>query len=347
MLLDLFCSHARQTSLRVLRQHFYEFMLHLHTRIHEIQQERPVEVFANTLADEVDVICFDEFQITDIQDASILPRLFEIFFLCGVAIVLTSNTAPQLLYGGGLNRHVHLPPFVNLLAKYCTVLGLTGGRGAAPVDYRRRGEEAELGANADKTPLELYLCTSDRASRFDEKWTEAKQNDAVVSQELELRMGRRWTVDQTAGGVCKIGFQDLCGTDRSEADYLALVTAFHTIMLGSVRAFASFEDVDPLRRFVKFLDVAYDQRVRLVVEADAPLDDLFKGIRAELQAGGIDDLAWRTALYSADGKTGMAPSAVGTLCEAVRASDRAESRLREMRTRRYWNSCDINRSSGR
>merc|ERR1719507_107689 len=104
MLLDLFCDQASTSELRVVRRHFYEFMVDLHERIHSVNQERPVEVVANTIADEADVLCFDEFQITDIQDASILPRLFEVLFLRGVAVVMTSNTPPQLLYSGGLNR---------------------------------------------------------------------------------------------------------------------------------------------------------------------------------------------------------------------------------------------------
>merc|ERR1712070_894069 len=90
------------------------------------------------------------------------------------------------------------------------------------------------------------------------------------------------------------------------------------------------------KRFVKFLDVMYDRRVRLIVAAAAPIDELFVGIRQDVQEG---DIMWRTALYSSDGKAGMAPSAVGTLCEAIQATERAESRLREMRTRRYAQDC--------
>ncbi|CAE7256491.1 Afg1l [Symbiodinium natans] len=175
MLMDLFYDHARGAGLRTLRRHFYEFMMGLHRQIHQIQQERPVEVAANSLADDIDVLCFDEFQITDIQDAAILPRLFEVLFLRGVTVVMTSNTSPQLLYSGGLNRHVHLPSFINVLARSLvhrlpylyrqkwgpsTFIVRQGyifslGPSLVQVDYRRRAEAAELAEAARRGRAEV------------------------------------------------------------------------------------------------------------------------------------------------------------------------------------------------
>mmetsp|Transcript_83529 Transcript_83529/g.145199 ORF Transcript_83529/g.145199 Transcript_83529/m.145199 type:complete len:577 (+) Transcript_83529:168-1898(+) len=348
MLLDLFFRHAKQAGLRVRRQHFYEFMLDLHSRIHQLEEQSPVEVAANALADEVDVLCFDEFQVTDIQDAVILPRLFEILFLRGMVIVMTSNTTPALLYSGGLNRHVHLPPFIGLLTDHCTVLRLGGI--AQRVDYRRRAEAAELakaaataadtdaGVPADdgsESALGAYLCCGTEAeANLEQRWSQLLEGHESAALELKLPMGRRFKISQVAGNMCFVSFTELCGTDRGEADFLALADRFSTVLVSGVPSFASLEAVDELRRFVKLLDVFYDRRVRIVLAAAAPLDDLFKGIRGDVQEG---DLMWRTALYSADGKAGMAPGAVGTVCEAIQATERAESRLREMRTRRYWN----------
>eukprot|EP00913_Durusdinium_trenchii_P001644 g1521.t1 len=103
--------------------------------------------------------------------------------------------------------------------------------------------------------------------------------------------------------------------------------------------FTSLEDTDVVRRFVKLLDLLYDRRIKVVLSSAVPLEELFDAIRDEVK-GDMSDLAWRTAQYSADGKAGLSPQAVGTLCEAIRASERAESRLREMRTRQYWQSCE-------
>lgn len=339
MLLDMYHDGALEEGLRVLRQHFYEFMIDVHTRIHEVQEERPVEVVANTLADKVDVLCFDEFQITDIQDASILPRFFEVLFLRGVSIVLTSNTAPPLLYSGGLNRHVHLPAFIDLLGDNCTVIGL-GTRGAQAVDYRRRAEEADLAAHGESGAASSYHCGAGQAELFQAQWVEVCGDAAVSTHTLPLPMGRSLLVDRSAGSACRFSFEELCGTDRGEADYLALAKSYKVLFLEDLPRFATLEDTNILRRFVKLLDVLYDRRVRVAVLAEVPLDELFQGIRDEIRAGGgMTELAWRTALYSADGTVGMSPSAVGTLCEAVRAAERAESRLREMRTRRYWERC--------
>lgn len=345
MLLDLFFEQTREAKLRVVRQHFYEFMISLHEKIHEIQEEQPVEVAANKIADEVDVLCFDEFQVTDIQDAVILPRLFEVLFLRGVVIIMTSNTSPQLLYSGGLNRHVHLPAFIGLLIDYCNVLRLGGPTTKGAVDYRRRAESlemAEAGASSDGSSKQLgsedgYLCGIDADARLRARWLELIEGaSAPAPEELRLPMGRRLQVAEATAEACFVNFVELCGTDRGEAEFLALAKRFSTIALEGVPLFASLEANNEVKRFVKLLDVLYDRRVRLVVAAAASIDELFAGIRRDVQQG---DIMWRTAQFSADGKAGMAPGAVGTLCEAIQATERAESRLREMRTRRYMKEC--------
>ena len=62
------------------------------------------------------LLAVDEMQLTDIADAAIVSRL--VAAVCsseGARLVLTSNRAPQDLYEGGLNRHVHIPAFCGVL----------------------------------------------------------------------------------------------------------------------------------------------------------------------------------------------------------------------------------------
>ncbi|KAF4699909.1 hypothetical protein FOZ63_024386, partial [Perkinsus olseni] len=90
-------------------------------------------IVANTIADETDLLCLDEVAVVDVQDASILPRVLEILSLRGVTLVMTSNSRPNELFAGGLNRHVFIPPLLRALEQTCVV----NSESSPQVDYRK------------------------------------------------------------------------------------------------------------------------------------------------------------------------------------------------------------------
>ena len=58
----------------------------------KLQEEvDPIPHIARDIAKEATVLCFDEFQVTDIADAMILRRLFEYMLWHGVVCVATSK----------------------------------------------------------------------------------------------------------------------------------------------------------------------------------------------------------------------------------------------------------------
>lgn len=96
MLMDLFYSTLPpHLSKRRRRVHFHAFMIDVHKRIHQKKAEGvtkdPILFVARDLANDASILCFDEFQVTDIADAMILRRLFEYLLKFGVVCVLTSK----------------------------------------------------------------------------------------------------------------------------------------------------------------------------------------------------------------------------------------------------------------
>jgi cell division protein ZapE len=86
--------------------------------------------------------------------------------------------------------------------------------------------------------------------------------------------GRNIAFRKRAGGLVWFDFHVLCGGARSYADYVDLAQRFHTVMLSGVPRMSP-KNADAARRFTWLVDVFYDDRVNLVVSAEAQPEQLF------------------------------------------------------------------------
>lgn len=262
MLMDLFFESAPVARKR--RVHFHRFMQEVHRHIHALRQKAerdadPIPPLADHIARRAVLLCFDEFQVHDIVDAMILGRLFEALFARGVVVVATSNTLPDDLYKDGLQRDRFLP-FIEIIKHRLDVIVLEAAR-----DYRR-DRLAAIGvwhvpadARADAALDAAFLELAGEPGR-----------------PLELTvLGRRLKLPLAANGVVRADFATLCAAALGPADYLALATHIHTLLIDGIPRLSP-ANFDRARRFITLVDTLYEHRVKLIASAADVPDRLYE-----------------------------------------------------------------------
>ncbi len=242
---------------RKRRVHFHHFMREIHREMHELKgAEAPIAAVAERTARRYRLVCFDEFHVSDIADAMILGRYLEKVMDLGVAFVMTSNYHPDQLYPHGLQRERFLPA-IEFLKSRLDVVNVDGG-----TDYRRLKMEK----------LRVYHEGPGMEAELERIFSELKD---VEEEKHPLDVeGRRIPYLKRAGGLVWFDFAALCGGPRSYADYVDLARRFHTVILSGVPRMSP-RNADSARRFTWLVDVFYDDRVKLVVGAEAQPDELF------------------------------------------------------------------------
>lgn len=79
MLMNLFHDTLPPSVKSKTRIHFHNFMQDVHKRLHKMKMEHGIDIdavpfVAADIAEQGNVLCFDEFQCTDVADAMILRR---------------------------------------------------------------------------------------------------------------------------------------------------------------------------------------------------------------------------------------------------------------------------------
>ncbi|AXF14639.1 cell division protein ZapE [Paraburkholderia caledonica] len=244
---------------RKTRLHFHEFMREVHRELEELKgQADPLDELARRVAKRYRLICFDEFHVSDIADAMILYRLLDKLFENGVQFVMTSNYDPDTLYPDGLHRDRMLPA-IELIKEKLDVVNVDAG-----IDYRQRTlaqvevYHTPLGAAADKALRDAFA----RLAAVPD------ESPILHIEKRELKALRK------ADGVVWFDFATLCGGPRSQNDYLELASRFHAVILSAVPQMSA-RMASEARRFTWLIDVFYDHKVKLLMSAAVPPEELY------------------------------------------------------------------------
>ncbi|MEQ1772212.1 MAG: cell division protein ZapE [Burkholderiales bacterium] len=242
---------------RKRRIHFHRFMQEVHQRMNALTgQAEPLASVARDLAKDTRLLCLDEFHITDITDAMLMRKLLEGLMEQGVVVLTTSNFEPDALYLHGLQRNQFMPA-IDLIKQNFDIVNVDDG-----VDYRLRELEKDG----------VYHTGADADERMTKEFIAIARHDASDETALEIE-GRPVPVRRHARDVVWFEFGALCDGPRGKPDYIELSKRYHTVMVSNVPRFGGGM-ADKLRRFVWMIDEFYDRRVKLILSADVPADEL-------------------------------------------------------------------------
>ncbi len=244
------------------RFHYHRLMQQVHHRLQSLKgHKNPLQRVAQELSRECQILCLDEFMVTDITDAMLLGGLLRHLFEQGVIVLATSNLPPEQLYQNGLQRERFLPA-IQLLQEHCQVLEL-----CAQTDYRLRQLASE---HCFVIPNTVEANDSLRA-RFVHLAPEPVQEEAplLLQQRVVTSIG-------VAGDVVMFDFKTLCQSARSTLDYIELSQLFHTLVLLDVPQMNESQN-DAARRFIALIDELYERKVKLLMSAEAKPALLYSG----------------------------------------------------------------------
>lgn len=266
MMMDLFYDTLPPNITRKTRIHFHAFMQSVHKDLHKMKMLHgndfdAIPFVAAGIAERSSVLCFDEFQCTDVADAMILRRLMESLMAHGTVIVTTSNRHPDDLYKNGIQRESFIP-CINLLKTRLTVLNLD-----SQTDYRKIPRPP---SGVYHHPLDASAVThAERWFRFLGDF----ENDPPHKATHQV-WGREIEVPKASGKCAWFTFDQIIGRATGAADYLELTRQYEAFIVTGVPGM-NYRSRDLARRFITFIDAIYESRAKLVMTTAVPLTALF------------------------------------------------------------------------
>lgn len=276
-------SHTKKYTIH--RIHFHKFMKDVHERLAQINKKMPetknkqqynpydlVPHLAADLAAKHWILCFDEFQVTDIADAMLMRRLFTELWKKGTIIVTTGNREIQDLYSHGL-QYQNFKPFIPLMEQHCDTIDMRKGP-----DYRQM-EVSDFG--------QTYFVENEKNNLAEEQFynllfkltgTNSIKDPSFQPTNL-VTFGRKIPIPlaHNKSRIAMFDFNDLCGhtNPMSSNDFITIAENFQVVFIKNLDAINLQTRRSEARRFISLIDNLYDNRIGVVFLSKVLPEDVF------------------------------------------------------------------------
>ncbi len=240
------------------RQHFNEFMINFHDFRHEKKDNNTISEFVKKLKKNYDLIYLDEFQVTNIVDAMILGKLFEVIFEENIKIIITTNTKLDNLYEDGLQRDQFLP-FISIIENFSIQKELK-----IKDDYRTKNNEE---------PQEIFYPLNEKTTfKINQRFREFTRNKKKERKAI-ITKGRNFMIENFYSGVARLKFKDLCDKNLGAEDYINIAHVCNHIFIEDIPIFKN-ENSNQQLRFITLIDILYEKKIKLTLSLEENLDNL-------------------------------------------------------------------------
>ena len=264
MILDFF---FEQLDIPKKRIHFKEFMINFHDYYHQNKKKingNSLEKFVINLKKKYEIIYFDEFQVTNIVDAMILGKLFEVIFTKNLKIIITSNTKSDKLYKDGLQREQFLP-FIYIIKKHSIEKELL-----IIDDYRK----ADKKLNRFFYPLNETI--NFEINKLFRKITRGKKKSLKIISIKE----RNFQIINYYQGIARFDFVELCDRSIGAEDYIKIAEECNFIIIENIPKFSDV-NINQQLRFITLIDIFYEKKIKLVLSSELNLKNFTSSSKLE------------------------------------------------------------------
>ena len=247
-----------QLKINKLRLHFNEFMINFHDYRHDKEDDNSINSFVKDLKKKYELIYLDEFQVTNIVDAMILGKLFEIIFSENIKIIITTNTKLRDLYKDGLQREQFLP-FLSIIKNYSTQKELS-----LKDDYRLKDFNKEQRLYYPLNESTLFMINKNFRELTRDKKKEIKKINTK---------GRDFIISNFYDGILRFKFSDLCDKNLGAEDYINISNISDHIFIEKIPIFNN-ENSNQQLRFITLIDILYEKKIILSLSLESNLNNL-------------------------------------------------------------------------